>query len=244
MAQTKIKGSMIDTASPFAIGAINITGGTGLTAPAVDDEVPIYDLSATTNKKITLSDLFKVINVLTAETAVAMDDVIAIYDTSANTTDKMTIENLLKVVNVLTEDTAPVAGDFLMTYDTSASTVKKVNVNEFALTQAANTFTGVSVVTPSALTHNTSWDGTTIQHATATVNGSSFTIANPTSSTSGAVYMIYISYTTSHSVSWGANFKGVSSVSPTATAGARDIFCFRSNGTNLELVGYTLNAGA
>lgn len=235
---------MIDTSYPFVLGAVSITGATGLTAPAVDDELPIYDLSATGNRKITLADMFKVINALTAETTIATDDVIAIYDTSGSATDKMTVENFLKVINVLTEDTAPVSGDFLMTYDTSASTVKKINTNKVALTQAANTFTGVSVVTPTALTHNTSWDATAIQHASVTVNGSSFTIANPSSSTSGAVYMIYISYTTSHSVSWGANFKGVSAISPTATAGAKDIFCFRSNGTNLELVGYTLNAGA
>jgi hypothetical protein len=106
--------------------------------------------------------------------------------------------------------------------------------------------TGVGLSTPQALSHNTAWNGsaTGIQHATVTVNGSAFTIANPTSSVSGGVYLIYITYSTSHSISWGANFKGVSTITPTATAGAKDSFSFRSNGTNLELLGYSLNMGA
>lgn len=123
------------------------------------------------------------------------------------------------------------------------STVQAYDVDTAKL-DVAQSWTRPQLADTTALTHNTGWDGTTIQHATVTVNGSSFTIANPTSSTNKAIYMIYISYTTSHSVSWGANFKGVSSITPTATAGAKDIFCFRSTGTNLELVGYSLNAGA
>ena len=108
----------------------------------------------------------------------------------------------------------------------------------------AQSWTRPQTATPAALTHNTAWDGTQIQHATVDVNGSAFTIANPSSSTSGAIYLVYVVYTTTHSIAWGANFKGVSGVTPTATAGAKDIFVFRSTGTNLELVGYTLNAGA
>ena len=106
--------------------------------------------------------------------------------------------------------------------------------------------TGVSLATPVAAVHNTAWDGsaTGTQHLTVNVNGAAFTIANPSSSTSGAIYLVYVVYTTTHSIAWGANFKGVSGVTPTATAGAKDIFVFRSTGTNLELVGYTLNAGA
>lgn len=106
--------------------------------------------------------------------------------------------------------------------------------------------TGVALSTPTALTHNTGWDGgpTGIQNATVTVNGSAFTIANPTTAVTAAYYIIRVSYTTSHSIAWGANFKGVSGITPTATAGAVDIFSFRYSGTNMELVGYSLNAGA
>ena len=106
---------------------LDITGLTALTAPATDDELPIYDLSAAANRKITLADLFKVIAALSAETAPATDDELAIYDTSAGTGDKITLANMLKVLNSLTEDTTPdAAADFVLTYDTSASAVKKV----------------------------------------------------------------------------------------------------------------------
>lgn len=112
---------------PLLLTLISIVGGTSLAAPAIDDSLPIYDLSATTNKKIALSDLWKVIALLTAETAPAVDDGLALYDTSAGTTDFITLANLLKVLNGLTEDTTPdFTNDFLLSYDASASAVKKV----------------------------------------------------------------------------------------------------------------------
>lgn len=105
---------------------LDITGLTALTAPATDDELPIYDLSAVANRKITLADLFKVITALSAETSPATDDELAIYDTSAGTGDKITLANMLKVLNSLTEDATPdAAADFVLTYDTSANAVKK-----------------------------------------------------------------------------------------------------------------------
>jgi hypothetical protein len=106
---------------------IQITTQTAETAPAVADEIPIYDASASANRKMTLANLLKVITLLTAETAPATDDELAIYDTSGTATDKITLVNLFKVINSFTEDTAPdEAADFLLSYDTSASTVKKV----------------------------------------------------------------------------------------------------------------------
>lgn len=187
----------------------------------------------------------------TTETAPAIGDLLWLYDLSATAKRGMTLSNMLKVINGLTEDTTPVAGDFLISYDTSATDVRKVNVNEFLLVGQNNTVTGsntfnggVQVVDPDALTHNTSWDGTAIQAPTVTVNGSSFTIANPSSATTAALYLITINYTTSHSVSWGTNFKGVSGITPTATSGAVDFFIFRWSGSAMQLVGYSLNAGA
>lgn len=45
-------------ASTIALTAVNITGGTALgAAPALDDLVPIYDLSTTTNKTVTVEQL-------------------------------------------------------------------------------------------------------------------------------------------------------------------------------------------
>jgi hypothetical protein len=79
------------------LSKLDINGGTAETAPAVGDFVPLYDLSATANRKMTLANLLKVINDLTAETTPATDDLIALYDTSGGTTDKMTLANLAKV---------------------------------------------------------------------------------------------------------------------------------------------------
>ena len=110
----------------LGVSVLDITGLTALTAPAVGDELPIYDASALANRKITLANLFKVIDALTAETAPATDDELALYDTSAGTGDKITLANMLKVVDALTEDTSPdAAADFVLIYDTSASAVKK-----------------------------------------------------------------------------------------------------------------------
>ena len=106
---------------------LDIAGLTVLTSPATGDAVPIEDVSATARRKITLANLWKVINLLTAETAPATDDELALFDNSASVTDKITLTNLLKVINVLTEDTAPdTAADFLLEYDASAAVVKKV----------------------------------------------------------------------------------------------------------------------
>lgn len=115
---------------PLLLTMLNITGGTALTAPAIDDEMAVYDLSATANRKITLANFFKVIGLLTAETAPDILDGLAMFDTSAGTTDFITLPNLLKVLNGLTEDATPdVDADFLLTYDTSASGVKKAKPN-------------------------------------------------------------------------------------------------------------------
>ena len=107
-----------------------------------------------------------------------------------------------------------------------------------------NVWTALQIAKPYALSSTVAWDGAHFQHLSVTVNGGAFTIANPTSHKAGALYLVNVAYTTSHSISWGNQFKGLSSVSPTATAGAEDNFLFRSNGTNLVLVGYALNGGA
>jgi hypothetical protein len=112
----------------------------------------------------------------------------------------------------------------------------------------AQTFTAPQTADDAALTHNTAWDGAAKQHLTATVNGSSFTIANPTGSTlrPKTYYVLYVTYTTSHTIAFGSNFKGIANIAPTATAGAKDHFIFRADdtGTNLELVSAAYDIGA
>jgi hypothetical protein len=112
----------------------------------------------------------------------------------------------------------------------------------------AQTFTAPQTVDVAALTHNTAWDGAAKQQLTANVNGSSFTIANPTGATLRAktYYAFYVTYTTTHTIAFGSNFKGIASVAPTALAGAKDHFIFRADdtGTNLELVSAAYDIGA
>jgi hypothetical protein len=112
----------------------------------------------------------------------------------------------------------------------------------------AQTFTAPQTADVAALTHNTAWDGAAKQQLTATVNGSSFTIANPTGSTlrPNTYYTLYVTYTTSHTIAFGSNFKGIANISPTGTAGAKDHFIFRADsaGLNLELVSDKYDIGA
>lgn len=113
-----------------------------------------------------------------------------------------------------------------------------------SVTATANTFYKPQTSATLALTHNTAWDGSDKQHLTVNVSGSSFTVANPSTHITGTYYMVYVTYTTAHSIAFGNKFKGIADITPTATAGAVDHFVFRSNGTNLMLVGAAYNVGA
>lgn len=116
-----------------------------------------------------------------------------------------------------------------------ADTMTTTGVNSFTKPQAASTVT---------LTHNTAWDGNDKQHLLVTVNGSNFTIANPSSFTSGVYYSIFVRYSTAHTLSFGNMFKGIGDVSPTALVGAKDHFVFRADGDNvLCLIGASYNIG-
>jgi hypothetical protein len=138
-----------------ALTTVDITGATAETSPAVADEVPIYDASASANRKMTLANLLKVIASLSAETAPATDDELAIYDTSGSATDKITLANLLKVVDALTEDTSPdESADFLLSYDTSATAAKKVKPDNI-VPKAANGASMVLIETQQAVSSAT-----------------------------------------------------------------------------------------
>lgn len=87
-----------------------------------------------------------------------------------------------------------------------------------------------------SLTHNTAWDGSTGSNLLATVNGSAFTIANPSSAVTYAFYSLYVTFTTSHAIAFGANFKNVSDLTPSNTAGMYDHYVFRYDGTYMVCV--------
>lgn len=108
----------------------------------------------------------------------------------------------------------------------------------------SNTFTKPQVADVLALTSGVAWDGTAKQHLTVNVNGATFTIANPSALVTNAYYVVYVTYTTGHTLAFGTSFKGIADVLPTALASAVDHFVFRSDGTNLNLVGAAYNVGA
>lgn len=78
--------------------SVSISGATALTAPAIDDALPIYDLSATSNKQIALTDLWKVINLFTEDASPNSSDFLASYDTSAGAAKKVSLANLLALI--------------------------------------------------------------------------------------------------------------------------------------------------
>lgn len=104
---------------------------TAETVPAVDDEVAIYDITASAHRKMRIDDMLEVINVLTADTAPdGGADFLVTYDATATAVRKVLPDNLLKIINGLTEDASPdLAADFVVTYDASASVAKKVQLN-------------------------------------------------------------------------------------------------------------------
>lgn len=114
----------------------------------------------------------------------------------------------------------------------------------FDLTNVPHTFSKPQAAATLALTSASAWDGTDKQHLTVGVNGADFTVANPSATVAGVYYTLFVTYTTSHTITLGSSFKGVADVAPSALAGKYDHFTFRSDGTNLMLVGAAYDIGA
>jgi hypothetical protein len=132
---------------------VQVNSQTAETSPAADDEVVIYDSSASDVRKMTLANLFKTPNVLTTESVIATDDVFNIYDSSAAAARGVSVTNLFKGVNALTEDTSPdQVADFLLTYDASASAAKKVKPHNFTGMARAWAYVTFSGGTPTLVT--------------------------------------------------------------------------------------------
>ena len=188
-----------------------VTGRTALTAPATGDELIVYDLSATKNRKITLA-------------------------------------NLLKVVNALTADATPDgAADEVITYDASAAAVKKVVLDNLASGAAtAQEYTKTQNFNATALTDGATinWDAEANQVCKVTLGGNR-TMAAPTNLKDGAFYSFTAiqDATGSRTLTWNAVFKFPGGTAPTltTTASARDEFVFKSDGTNLYLIGQQLD---
>jgi hypothetical protein len=119
--------NLFNPSTTIALTGINIIGATQLTAPDTADTLPIYDLSATANKRISVVDFFKVIDTLTVKVPLAADEVV-IYDAAGTTSKKATITGLFAAIDALTAKTSPVAADELAIYDVAGTTSKKSTI--------------------------------------------------------------------------------------------------------------------
>jgi hypothetical protein len=91
----KSGGLLFNGVAGLALTGVNITSAAALTAPAVDDELPIYDLDTTTNKKITLANILKVVNGLTQDTSPdKAADFALTYDASGSAAKKVLLAAL------------------------------------------------------------------------------------------------------------------------------------------------------
>ncbi len=125
-------------------------------------------------------------------------------------------------------------GVTLQQYD--ADTVKKDVANEYSKTQNFNATTLTDGAT-------IAWDASINQVCKVTLAGNR-TMAAPTNQVDGAFYHITVIQdgSGSRTITWNAVFKWPSDTAPTltTTASEQDEFTFRSNGTNMYLVGQSL----
>lgn len=119
--------------------ALDIIGGTQLTAPVNNDTLPIYDLSATANKRILLSDFFTVINDFTADASPdKAADYVVTYDASAATSKKVLLQNLPAIMPRGYIDGCIISNNGANTFDVAAGACRDstntVNINVAAMT--------------------------------------------------------------------------------------------------------------
>jgi hypothetical protein len=90
---TIVSGGVV--VSTVALTALQISGGTELTAIAVGDYFPIYDASAAANRKISALNILDIINALTEDTSPDLSaDFALVWDSSASEAKKVKPTNL------------------------------------------------------------------------------------------------------------------------------------------------------
>jgi hypothetical protein len=131
-----------------------ITSLTGLTAPDKADLFALYDTSAGAGRKITVEDLFKVINTFTADTSPdGATDYIQTYDNSATSAKRVLLNNLFKIINTLSVIAPDTANDYIPFYDVSGAVAGKCLLSAI-LPSAVVTPTIQVFATPGAGTWN------------------------------------------------------------------------------------------
>ena len=151
----------------------------------------------------------------------------------ANTYTKAETDALIAPKATTAALTAGLAGK----QDADANIVKK---------NVANAYSAQQYATEATLTDNTTiaWDVSVAQAAKVTLAGNRTFLA-PTNQAAGAFYalMVVQDATGSRTGSWNSVFKFPAGTAPTLTitANAKDFFVFRSDGTNMNLVGKSMD---